>query len=47
MKKAWVDDFTMDTIEKRFADYLAEDGNSYVEGLVNELRALPHIPPED
>ena len=47
IKKSWVDDFTMDNIERRFADYVAEGGNSYVEGLVNELRALPHVPPED
>jgi predicted RNase H-like nuclease (RuvC/YqgF family) len=44
MKQQWVDDFTMDTIEKRFADYKAENGNSYVEGLMNELRSLPHSP---
>lgn len=43
----WVDDFTMDTIEKRFDDYKKENGNSYVEGLVNEIRALPHHPPKD
>lgn len=47
IKKTWVDDFTMDTIEKRFADYVAEGGNSYVEGLMKELRALPHIPPKN
>lgn len=42
----WVDDFTMDTLEKRYADYVAEDGNSYVESLMTELRALPHCPPK-
>lgn len=46
-QQGWVDDFTMDTIEKRFEDYQKEKGNSYVEGLVNELRALPHYPPKD
>lgn len=47
IKKGWVDDFTMDTLEHRFADYIAEDGNSYVAGLMSELRALPHFPPEE
>ena len=44
IKQGWIDDFTMDTIEKRFSDYVAEGGNSYVKGLIMELRALPHFP---
>ena len=47
MKKGWVDDFTMDTLERRYSDYVAEDGNSYIAGLMSELRALPHFPPEE
>jgi len=47
IEAGWVDDFTMDTIEKRFDDYKKENGNSYVEGLVNEMRALPHHPSKD
>lgn len=47
MRKGWVDDFTMDTIEKRYSDYVAENGNSYVGGLVTELRGLPHTSPEE
>ena len=47
IKKGWVDDFTMDTLERRFSDYVAEDGNSYIAGLMSELRALPHFPPEE
>ena len=46
MKRGWVDDFTMDTLEKRFTDYKNEGGNSYIEGLMKELRALPHTNPE-
>ena len=45
--QGWVDDFTMDTIEKRFEDYKKENGNSYVAGLVSEIRELPHYPPKD
>ena len=47
LKKGWVDDFTMDTLERRYSDYVAEDGNSYIAGLMSELRALPHFPPEE
>ena len=47
MKKQWVDDFTIDTLEKRYADYVAEGGNSYVEGLMEDLRSLPHFPPKN
>jgi len=43
MKQQWVDDFTMDTIEKRYADYKIEGGNSYIRGLMDEIRALPHV----
>ena len=47
IKKGWVDDFTMDTLERRYSDYVAEDGNSYVERLMEDLRSLPHFPPEN
>lgn len=46
VQKGWVDDFTRDTIEKRFSDYLKEGGNSYVRGLMEEIRALPHVKEE-
>lgn len=36
-----VDDYTLDCIEKRFGHYKEEGGNSFVEGLMNEIRALP------
>ena len=42
----WVDDFAMDTLEKRYSDYKKEGGNSYINGLMDELRALPHVPPQ-
>lgn len=45
-KQGWVDDFTMDTIEYRYSDYKAEHGNSYVDSLMAELRALPKVSPE-
>ena len=46
IKQGWVDDFTMDTLERRYSDYKAEEGNSYIKSLMTELRALPKFPPE-
>lgn len=40
----WIDDFAMDTIEKRYLDYKKEGGNSYVDTLMEELRQLPKDP---
>lgn len=39
--KQWIDDFSMDCIEKRYAHYVQENGNSYVADLMRDLRALP------
>ena len=44
-KQGWIDDFSLNVIELRFADYKEEGGNSFVENLVKELRALPKHPP--
>ena len=41
MRQGWVDDFTMDTLEKRYSSYMAEDGNTYVGDLMTDLRNLP------
>ena len=41
MKQKWVDDFTMDTLEKRYLSYTTEGGNTYVEDLMNDIRNLP------
>lgn len=46
-QKGWIDDFSMDSIEKCFANYVEEGGNSYVHGLLRELRKLPKCPPEE
>ena len=40
----WIDDFSLDTLELRFSDYLAENGNSYAAGLMSEIRQLPKHP---
>ena len=45
MAQEWIDDFSMDVIEKRFAHYQKEGGNSYAQTLVDKLRKLPNHPP--
>ena len=46
-EEEWIDDYSMACLEKRFAIYEREHGNSFVLGLINELRALPKRPPRD
>lgn len=36
-----IDDYSLDCIEKRYSHYTEEGGNSFVETLMQELRALP------
>ena len=36
-----IDDFSLDCIEKRFAHYKDEGGNSFIAALMAEIRALP------
>jgi hypothetical protein len=45
-QKGWIDDYSLDCIEKRFEHYRQEKGNSFAETLMNELRALPKQPPQ-
>jgi hypothetical protein len=45
MLQGWVDDYDLDCIERRFANYLQEGGNSYVEDLINDIRKLPKVSP--
>ena len=42
----WIDDFSMDCLEKRYSHYVEENGNSYAESLMKELRKLPRAPIE-
>ena len=44
-KVGWIDDFSLDCIEKRYKHYIDEGGNTFVEDLMNELRALPKKAP--
>lgn len=41
MEQGWIDDFSMDTLEKRYDHYVEEGGNHYIHTLMSELRELP------
>ncbi len=43
----WIDDFSLDCLEKRYQHYANEGGNSFIEGFMNELRALPKQSPQE
>lgn len=45
-RKGWIDDFNLNCLEHRFEDYVNEGGNSFVAGMMKELRALPRSAPE-
>lgn len=40
-KQGYIDDFSMDSVEKRYCHYKKEGGNSYITDLMSELRKLP------
>lgn len=44
IEQGWIDDFSLDTLEKRYACYKEEGGNSYVEDFIKEIRELPNRP---
>lgn len=46
-EKKWIDDYSLDCLEKRFGYYEAEGGNSFILDLMNEIRALPKQPPQE
>lgn len=45
-EKKWIDDYTLDCLEKRYKHYVEEGGNSFVAELMSEIRELPHQPPQ-
>ena len=40
-KQEWIDDYSLDCLQKRFEHYREEGGNSFIEQEMNELRNLP------
>ena len=47
IEQKWIDDFSLDTIEKRYTHYKEEGGYSYVRDLIKDLRELPNMPPKN
>ena len=45
-QKGWIDDFSLDCVEKRYDHYEDQGGNSFVGGLMDQLRALPKQEPQ-
>lgn len=37
----YIDDFTLDCIERRFKSYKQEGGNTYIDGMMSTIRKLP------
>ncbi len=44
-QKKWIDDYSLECCEKRYKHYKDEGGNSFIEGFMEEMRALPKQPP--
>ena len=44
-QKGWIDDYSMDCIERRYNHYLEEKGNSFIAQLMEAIRALPRKKP--
>lgn len=46
-KLGYIDDFSLDCIQKRFKHYSDEGGNSFIENFMKDLRALPIQSPKE
>lgn len=42
-QRGWIDDHSLDAIEKRYNYYKKEGGNTYIDDLMVEIRALPKV----
>ena len=42
----WIDDYSLDCIEKRYKHYEDEGGNSFVADLMKDIRRLSKVPPQ-
>lgn len=43
-QKKYIDDYSLDCIERRYSHYKDEGGNSFIAHLMDEIRALPKQP---
>lgn len=46
-RQKWIDDYSLDCLERRFEHYIEENGNSFIETLMNEIRSLPKQDPNN
>ena len=44
-QQGWIDDYSLDCIERRYEHYKEENGNSFINDLMYELRRLPKSKP--
>ena len=44
--QGWIDAFSAETIDRRYEDYKAEGGNSYIDNLISQLHTLSMDPEE-
>ena len=42
--KGWIDDFSLECLEKRYSHYVEEGGNSFIGTMMDKLRNLPRHP---
>lgn len=47
IKQGYIEIHTLQSLESQYEKYLEEHGNTFIGGLMRELRTLPHQPPED
>lgn len=45
-ERKWIDDYSMDCIERRYSHYKDEGGNSFIATLMDELQELPKQSPQ-
>lgn len=46
-QKGWIDQYSLNCIEKRYDHYKDQGGNSFVKDLIKELYALPRQQPQN
>lgn len=44
-QQKWIDDFSLDCLERRYDHYEDQGGNSFIGSLMDDLRGLPKQPP--
>ena len=40
-EKGWIDDYSLDCLQRRYAHYKKEGGNTFIDQFMKEIRALP------